>query len=73
MRRAVGVAFTETSPAHRSGQSAATTSAVRAPQSAPATTAFSIPRASINATVSTARTDCCPLRNVSSERKRVVP
>ena len=54
-------------------QSAATTSAVRAPQSAPARTAFSIPRASINATVSIARTDCCPLRNVSSERKRVVP
>ena len=47
--------------------------AVRAPQSNPATTARSIPSASINATVSTATTDCWPLRGVSSRRKRVVP
>jgi hypothetical protein len=56
----------------RSGQSAATMSAVRAPQSKPATIALSIPSASIKAIVSTARADCRPLRSVSSERKRVV-
>ena len=39
--------LTETSPSQRSGQSAATMSALRAPQSNPATTAVSIPRASM--------------------------
>ena len=44
-------------------------SAVRAPQSKPATIALSISSASINAMASTARTDCCPLRNVFIREK----
>jgi hypothetical protein len=35
--------------------------------------AFSILRASIKAMLSTATTDCWPLRTVAFERKRVVP
>ena len=57
----------------RSGQSAATTSAVRAPQSNPATIAQSISSASRRAIASTASAACSPLRTVSSERKRVLP
>ena len=44
-------------------------SAVRAPQSKPATIARSISSASISAMVSTATTDCWPLRSVSSREK----
>ncbi|MCY1217609.1 hypothetical protein D9M72_295280 [compost metagenome] len=47
--------------------------AVRAPQSQPATVATGIFSASISATMSTATADCCPLRGVSADRKRVVP
>src|SRR5215475_4368679 len=54
-------------------QSAAMILAVRAPQSKPASIALSILRASMKAMVSTATADGWPLRNVSSERKRVVP
>ena len=57
----------------RSGQSAATMSAVRAPQSKPAMIAFSILSASIKAMMSTATADGWPLRTVSLDRKRVVP
>ena len=57
----------------RSGQSAATMSAVRAPQSNPATIARSIRSASSSASASIASAACWPLRAVSSERKRVVP
>jgi hypothetical protein len=57
--------LTETIALQRSGQSAAMMLAVRAPQSKPAMVAFSILRASINAMISRATTDYCPLRTVS--------
>jgi hypothetical protein len=47
--------------------------AVRAPQSQPATVAVLIFSASISAMMSTATTDCWPLRGVSADRKRVLP
>jgi hypothetical protein len=78
-RRLVGflaadqITLTETRALQRSGHNAATMSAVRAPQSKPARVAFPIRSASIKATISSATTDCWPLRNVSPERNRVVP
>jgi len=45
----------------------------RARQSNPAMIALSIFRVSINATVSSAGAACWPLRNVSSDRNRVLP
>lgn len=57
----------------RSGQSTAMMSAVRAPQSNPARIAFSIFSASMSAMMSSAITDCWALRNVLSDRNRVVP
>ena len=67
------VAADRDEPVQRSGQSAATMSAVRAPQSKPATIALSISSASMKAITSRASAACSPLRNVSSDRKRVVP
>ncbi len=48
-------------------------SAVRAPQSKPPITAVCIFNASMRLMMSIATTDCCPLRNVALERKRVEP
>src|SRR5829696_3913617 len=65
--------LTETSPLQRSGQTAATMSAVRAPQSNPARIALSISSASSRAMTSSASAPCSPLRNVSSESMTAGP
>jgi hypothetical protein len=59
----------DTSPVQRSGQSAATISAVRARQSKPARTVRSIPRASSKAMTSRASVACSPLRNVEQDQQ----
>ncbi|MNU09892.1 hypothetical protein D3C72_2567310 [compost metagenome] len=47
--------------------------AVRAPQSKPPMTDLGIFSASISAMMSSATADCCALRKVAADRKRVVP